>query len=268
MEKLILLGTGNALVTKCYNTCFIIQREDENFLVDTGGGNGILTQLEKANISICSIHNIFVSHEHSDHLLGIVWLVRIIATRMKKGEYEGDLHIYCHKELIETSLTIIRLTVQGKFVQLIGERIFFHCVEDQEEKEIMGYAIQFFDIQSTKVKQFGFAMKLHSGKRLTFLGDEPYRDCEYAYAYQTDYLLHEAFCRYVDKDIFQPYEKHHATVKDGCETATKLEAKNIILYHTEDKRLHARKEEYMREGQEYFAGNIFVPDDLDVIVLE
>lgn len=31
MEKLIVLGTGNASVTKCYNTCSIIQDEKEIF---------------------------------------------------------------------------------------------------------------------------------------------------------------------------------------------------------------------------------------------
>lgn len=265
MEKLILLGTGNATVTKCYNTCFVIQNANENFLIDTGGGNGILARLEQADISVNSIHNIFVSHEHSDHLLGIVWLVRIIATQMKKGKYEGDLHIYCHRELMETSLTIIKLTVQDKFVQLIGERIFFHCVEDKERKTIMEYSVQFFDIQSTKAKQFGFTVRLHNGKKLTFLGDEPYRECEYQYAYQSDYLLHETFCKYCDREIFQPYEKHHATVKEACENATKLEVKNVILYHTEDRTLCTRKEEYTKEGKQYFEGEILVPDDLDVI---
>ena len=47
-ETLILLGTGNATVTKCFNTCFAIKTGEEYFLVDTGGGNGIMTQLEKA----------------------------------------------------------------------------------------------------------------------------------------------------------------------------------------------------------------------------
>ena len=32
MEKLIVLGTGNASVTKCYNTCSIIQDEKGKFL--------------------------------------------------------------------------------------------------------------------------------------------------------------------------------------------------------------------------------------------
>ena len=47
-ETLIILGTGNATVTKCFNTCFAIETGEEYFLVDTGGGNGIMTQLEKA----------------------------------------------------------------------------------------------------------------------------------------------------------------------------------------------------------------------------
>jgi len=84
-ETLIMLGTGNATVTKCYNTCFAIQNGTEYFLIDTGGGNGIMTQLEKADISMEQIHEIFISHEHTDHLLGLIWLIRMIATKMKKG---------------------------------------------------------------------------------------------------------------------------------------------------------------------------------------
>lgn len=37
-----MLGTGHATVKKCYNTCFTISENDKHFLVDTGGGNGIL----------------------------------------------------------------------------------------------------------------------------------------------------------------------------------------------------------------------------------
>ena len=37
MEKLIVLGTGNASVTKCYNTCSIIQDEKgKYFMIDAG----------------------------------------------------------------------------------------------------------------------------------------------------------------------------------------------------------------------------------------
>ena len=73
--KLTILGTGNAMVTKCYNTCFAIEQNDEYFLVDGGGGNQILSQLEKANIDWKKIKNIFATHKHIDHITGIIcWL--------------------------------------------------------------------------------------------------------------------------------------------------------------------------------------------------
>lgn len=267
MEHVIMLGTGNATVTKCFNTCFALCSGEEYFLVDTGGGNGILTQLEKAGIPLERIHEIFVSHEHTDHLLGLIWLIRMTATRMKQGTYENNLNIYCHADLIDTIMTIARLTVQEKFFQYIGDRILLHPVYDGEERDIMGYPVTFFDIRSTKAKQFGFTTRLANGKKFTFLGDEPYRETEFQYADQADWLLHETFCLYSQRDIFKPYEKHHTTVKEACETARRLQAVNLILYHTEDKNIADRKRLYTEEGRQYYGGHLYVPDDLEKIVL-
>ena len=266
-EELILLGTGNATVTNCYNTCFAIKKTEEYFLVDTGGGNGILSQLEKAAIPMERIHHIFISHEHTDHILGLVWLIRMIATGMKNGKYEGNLHIYCHEELKETILTIVKLTVQKKFYDMIGQRIFFCVVKDGEEKGIMGYVLKFFDIRSTKAKQFGFTTRLENGKKFTFIGDENFKEHEAEYVEGADWFLHEAFCLYEQREIFRPYEKHHATVKEACEAGERFGVKNLILYHTEDKNLSRRKEWYTREGTRYSSGNLLIPDDLDVIQL-
>ena len=35
--KLTMLGTGNAAVTACYNTCFVLEEMGQYFLVDGGG---------------------------------------------------------------------------------------------------------------------------------------------------------------------------------------------------------------------------------------
>ena len=37
--KLTMLGTGNALVTECYNTCFVLEENEKYFMVDGGGGS-------------------------------------------------------------------------------------------------------------------------------------------------------------------------------------------------------------------------------------
>ena len=87
MEKSIVLGTGNASVTKCYNTCSIIQdKKGRYFMIDAGGGNGILTQLEKMNIPVTEIHDIFLTHEHTDHLLGMIWMIPCDWSGNSKGK--------------------------------------------------------------------------------------------------------------------------------------------------------------------------------------
>ena len=35
MERIIMLGTGHGSVMNSYNTCFLIQNNNENLLVDT-----------------------------------------------------------------------------------------------------------------------------------------------------------------------------------------------------------------------------------------
>ena len=179
--RLNLLGTGNALVTECYNTCFVISDEKNgetrHLLVDGGGGNGILRRL-------------------------------------------------------------------------------------------IGHEVTFFDIRSTKARQFGFSMELdNEGRRLACCGDEPYAEHERPYAEGATWLLHEAFCLRSQADVFHPYEKCHSTVADACELAEGLGVENLVLYHTEDRNIARRRELYLAEGAPLYRGNLYVPDDLEVIEL-
>lgn len=268
MEYITMLGTGSAMVTKCYNTCFTISNKDnEHLLVDAGGGNSILSNLEKADISINQIHNMFISHNHNDHILGAVWVIRAVANSMLNSKYDDIFNIYCHKKSIDALKSICSFVLQKKFLNLFDDKILFHEINNNSTANILGRKTTFFDINSTKELQHGFTTILDNGKKLTFLGDEPYREGVKEYCEDVDFLMHEAFCLYSQKDIFKPYEKHHATAKDACRNAAELNVKNIILYHTEDKNLAKRKELYIREGKEEFSGNIFMPDDLDIISL-
>ena len=213
--ELIMLGTGNATVTKCYNTCFILQTKETVLLVDGGGGNGILNQLEKVDVPIDSIHDMFVTHAHTDHILGAVWMIRIIAQRASNGHYFGTFRVYGHD----------------------------------------------------KEKQYGFRALLPNGKSLVCLGDEPYNEQVRSYTEGVDWLLCEAFCLYKDRERFKPYEKHHSTALDAGRLAQQLGIKRLLLYHTEDKTLATRKESYTEEASREFSGLVYVPDDLEKILL-
>lgn len=101
MEQLTALGTGYAVATKCYTTCFTISDGQEHFMIDTGGGSGVLTNLEKLGISVNQVHHIFLSHCHTDHVLGAVWMLRMIGHSMQRGSYQGTLHLYCHQDIAD-----------------------------------------------------------------------------------------------------------------------------------------------------------------------
>ena len=269
MKKLIMLGTGNAMVTKIFNTCFLIELPDgELFMTDAGGGNGILRQMELAGADYSRIHHMFVTHGHTDHILGVVWMIRKIASLMNGGKYEGQLNIYCHdlvKDMLEKMCTMM---LKKKDLARVGQDIFINEVKDGEKIDLPQMSFTAFDIFSTKAKQFGYqAVFKEDGMVLTCLGDEPYNPkCE-AYAKGADWLLSEAFCKYDDRDRFKPYEKNHSTSKEAGELAQELGVKNVVLYHTEDKTLATRKAEYGAECRKYFSGNVFVPEDLEVIQL-
>ena len=262
--KLTILGTGNATVTDCYNTCFALTEENRHFLVDAGGGNQILRILKETNIPLEEIHDIFITHEHIDHLLGLFWLIRIIGQNMNQGKYEGKVRIYCHSGLISTITTIAELTIMKKVTKHLGGRIQLIPLESGDTKQILGCEVTFFDIGSTKARQFGFTLKTADGKKLSCCGDEPYNPCEEEYVRDSDWLMHEAFCLYREADKFKPYEKHHSTVKEACLLAEQLRIPNLILYHTEETHLEERKELYTEEGRKYYSGNLYVPDDQEV----
>ena len=270
MNQITMLGTGNATVSQIYNTCFVLQTPSTLMLVDAGGGNGILSQLKKVNVQISDIHHLFVTHAHTDHVLGVIWVIRMVA--QCKG-YEGLLHVYGNDKVMKVIKTIIDMILAKKQLAKVAERVVFHQLEDGERFEVGDMKLECFDIQSTKEKQFGFRAELpssdESGKPLVLacLGDEPYNEQNRRYIVGADWMMCEAFCLYADRDTFKPYEKCHSTALDAGKLAEELGVKNLILYHTEEKTLATRKENYTREAAENFKGRIFVPDDLEVILL-
>ena len=271
MNQITMLGTGNATVSQIYNTCFLLQTSSTLMLVDAGGGNGILSQLKKVNIQISDIHHLFVTHAHTDHVLGVIWVIRMVA--QCKG-YEGLLHVYGNDKVMKVIKTIIDMILSKKQLAKVAERVVFHQLEDGDCFEVGDMKLECFDIQSTKEKQFGFRAELpsssdESGKPLVLacLGDEPYNEQNRRYIVGADWMMCEAFCLYADRDTFKPYEKCHSTALDAGKQAEELGVKNLILYHTEEKTLANRKENYTREAAENFKGRIFVPDDLEVIEL-
>lgn len=263
-----MLGTGNAMTTACYQTCFILQEREQLFLVDGGGGNGLLKQLKAAGIDWRDIREMFITHKHIDHLGGILWMVRMILQHLYEKDYEGDAVLYGPEEVIDTVRRISEMIFMPEEVAFFGKRLFLVPLRDGDTVEIAGHRTTVFDVHSPKTVQFGFSMHYAPGKTLVCLGDEPYREVVKKYVEGATWLMAEAFCQEADEERFRPYEKNHSTVRSAAVAAEASGVKNLLLYHTEDEHLANRKALYSAEGKRYFSGRLEIPDDLEVLEID
>jgi len=264
MDKIIMLGTGCGSTINYYNTCFLIQNEKGNLLVDTGGSVEIVKRLKQVNIELQDIDNIFISHSHTDHILGMIWILKKLFGLCLNKKLNNKLNIYCNDEVFNAIKSIDKYVLPKELLNIVYEYIYFHILNDQEEIIINDIKYSFFDIKAKGFKQYGFECNLNN-RKLMFLGDETLNPILYEKVKDADYVMHEAFCVDEEKDIFHPYEKNHSTVKTTCEVMNELNVKNLILYHTEESHGSDKKVLYTKEGQQYFKGNVIVPNDLEVI---
>lgn len=265
--QLTMLGTGNAAAIRCYNTCFALRTAQGVLLTDAGGGNGILPRLEAAGIDLAEIHDIFITHAHTDHILGVIWVLRIIGQMMNAGRYAGELRVWSHDAALEFVDWVCRHSLPGKLVRLLGGRIRLCELRDGDAVEAAGLRLQTFDIRSAKAKQFGYRALLPDGQSLVCLGDEPFNEELRPLVQGADWLLCEAFCLAADSERFKPYEKHHSTAADAGRLAATLGVRHLLLYHTEDETLPTRRSTYSAEAASFFKGHVVVPDDGEILTL-
>ncbi len=265
IPTILALGTGAADSTKYYQTAFLIQDETTNLLVDTGGGSGILAQFDRFGVGLHDIQNIFITHKHIDHIFGLFWILRFRGAAIASGK-APDLTIYAPKENIALIRQVSAMFLKEKVLALFDVKIFFIATDDHAEISLNNWNIQFFDTQSKKETQRGCAITLPDAKKIVFIGDEPYTDTLLSYCKEADYLFHDAYCLEQDRETFHPEEISHSTAREAAKNAQIIGAKNLILFHTEDTATFGkRKELYSEEVQKEYSGNVFVPDDGDII---
>jgi len=262
--KIHILGTGSAGVTQCYNTCFTIENNGEHFLVDAGGGNGILRQLKKAKIGLPDIKNIFISHTHIDHILGIIWVIRFKIDYMLLGKIENiDVNVYGNDKVIDTVKQMCDLLLSGRHLKQF-DKIHFHTIKENDVETISGMQVRFFDTLE-KQSQYGFDI---NDNFLVFSGDKPLAKENYDRFKNCEWFMHQASSLDREKEELETYKKGHVTVKDTAVIAQTIGAKNLIIYHTSDNSLATRKKDYTAEAKQFFNGNVFVPNDLETIEIK
>ena len=223
--ELIMIGTGSAFPRHSYNSCYVIKSH-----------GGLM-------------------------LVGAVWLIRGIINMSKDGENCGSLHVYGNSSICNALRVICQLTFLASDYALFTKNVELVEIAEESSLTINDTLIECFDVYSKNVAQTGFRMTFDCGEKLACLGDESLTEDNLKKIKGCDTLICGAFCRYEDKEIYKPYEKHHHTVRDVAILAEKAKVKNLVLVHSEDDNLENRQELYRAEASKYYSGNVFIPVD-------
>jgi ribonuclease Z len=258
MRKLVFLGTGTGGPTRSACTSILLETDNSNLLLDTAGGYQVRTNLFESGRHPKNIRNIFISHAHSDHVLGIVPLLRAFK------HIKHQVNIICDENTHRRVMLLIEATLDQHWDQ-IKRNVKFHTIEDGDELEIDGMKMEFIRTDFESVL-YGVKIMFKDGFTMFYPGDREIKRSFFDRIQGLDLLIHEAFCLDRDGKKYDVANKHHSTVKQVAKLASQVNAKYLALVHMEDTTLETRKEEYKKEAESEFSREIFVPVDLDELV--
>ncbi len=296
--ELVFLGTSSAIPTSHRNhSAIALKAFGEIMLFDCGEGTQL--QMSKAKISPMKINNIFITHFHGDHILGLPGIIQSMAFRGRKN----PLHIFGPKGLVEM-INIIR---NFGYFSLTFE-IYMHEIDDgiilEEENyriscskmnhTVLNFAYSVYEKRRPKfirekaialgIKpgpdfgklQQGIAVKVgdttvqpehvlgeeRKGRKIVYSGDTSPSKQMVEFARDADVLIHESTFEGICGD--KAYEMGHSTSIQAAEIAKKANVKKLMLTHVSTR--YKKSDILETEAREIFENSIVAEDLMQIEV--
>jgi ribonuclease Z len=297
MIRVTFLGTAASRPTVGRNvSAVMIQRDGDSLLFDCGEG----TQRQMMRFGTgFAVHDIFVTHLHADHYLGVIGLLRTMGLQGREEPLRlwsphgaaGILHdaVNLGLERVPFEVDIIELQ-PGEKVERDGyDIVAYHT---QHGRNSLGYAV----VEHERLGRFNPDLarergvpegplfgKLHRGedvevdgrvitaaelvgptrpgRRVVYTGDtRPCRETE-EIARNADLLIHDA--TFGHDELARAKETQHATAREAAELALRAGAARLALTH-----ISARYADDPRglekEAREVFRGAVVAWDGLTI----
>jgi ribonuclease Z len=295
---LVFLGTSGSMPTaQRAPTAILVRRGGERLLVDCA--EGTQRQLLRSNVGLIELREVFLTHYHADHYLGLPGMLKTFALRGREvpitiygppglNELFGALRRIFGKLTYPYELVELR---PGDILQRRGYRLETFPVD--HGVSALGYALVEeprpgrFDVETAAALgipegpergalQRGEKVTLADGRVITpesVLGDvRPGRkvviSADTAYSQRVieaargaDVLVHEA--TFAEEERERAHETLHSTAAEAAEVARSAEVRLLVLTHLSNRYFGGEIE---REAQAVFPDTV-VPRDLDIIVV-
>ncbi len=298
--KITFLGTSGSVPKKNSNfSSCVISLNGENLLFDAP--EGIQRQFMISNLSLMKINNVFISHMHADHFLGLFgWIATMNLNQRKEA-----LTIYSPKggkekinkmlkEIVKPTFNIIYKEVKSgsifknKFLEIrafpLNHEIpcfgFSFKENDLEgrfdrkkaeklgipsgplySKLVEGKTITVNGKKFTKKDVFDYTKK-RVGRKITIVADTRPTKIIEKNASNSDLLIHESTFLENKKD--RAIETKHSTAKEAATIAKNSKVKKLVLFHFSASINDITIAE--KEAREIFANTIAAKDFDEIII--
>ena len=298
--ELTFLGTASAIPTKTRNhTSIVLKVYDRTILFDCG--EATQRQIMNAHISPMKIDDIYITHLHGDHILGLPGIIQSLAFRGRTR----PLNIYGPKGIVELIDHIRKLGYFAIEYDLIVNEIIdddtviyqqnnFLVKAMKMKHTVTNYAYKIEEIKQPKFLRpkaielgvppgplFG---KLQAGEsvtvngreilpeqvlgppregvKLVFSGDTIPQENMIYFAKNADVLIHEATFGNDFKE--KAMEKGHSIAEDVALIAKHANVEQLVLTHLSNRYTSAKELE--DEAKEIFENTVYAEDFMTIIV--
>ncbi len=265
--KVILLGTGTpAPIMERFGPSILVQAGSEVLLFDAG--RGCLQRLQQLKISYDKINALFLTHLHSDHIVGLpdLWLTGWLTSKRKiplilfgptgtadmikylQMAYAYDIRIRIEddKALEEGSKFIVNEIQQGTIYEKNGVRVVAFEVDHYPVIPAFGYRIEYM------------------GHSVVLSGDTRYSENLIKFAKGTDLLIHEVVIAPDTLSKSDPKYSilaHHTTTEQACKVFSMVKPK-LAAYSHIAKLYGQTEEEIMKRTKANYSGPVIMGEDL------
>lgn len=265
--KVTLLGTGTPQpIIERFGASILVQVGNEVLLFDAG--RGCLQRLLQINVPYDKINALFLTHLHSDHIVGLpdLWLTGWLISRREIplnvfGPVGTDDMI---KNLQKAFAFDIKIRVEDDKREREGSKLLVKEIQQGIVYEKNGVKVIAFKVDHhPDIPAFGYRIE-YGGHSVVFSGDTRYSENLIRFAQRTDLLIHEVIVApdtLNKSDPKYPQLAHHTTVEQAAKVFNEVKPKLAVYSHIG--KLYGRNEQdLLKRTTANFSGPFIIGEDL------